>query len=259
MWRTSAKLLRALKWAEVCLWVAGFVAVGYCASIEIKAWLAQTEGNHEIDEGTSTTPKVATALQIERELTADAARERALAKARLARTEAGVKTVRSKRLALVQWVKNPARMIWAKHAELNAIARARAGLRRADLGLRVRQDWARSAQGQAFIAARRQPGLEQAADVARQRRTLERKIKRADKRIATATRTFNDLRVAQELGQRSLSVPTRSPDETRFIRDVGRPAREALQQFPIPARQQAVERLNKSLGRTIGRGFIPGL
>jgi hypothetical protein len=204
-------------------------------------------------------PKIATALQIERELTADAARDRALAKARLARTEDRVKTIRSKRLQLVQWVQNPARMIWAKHAELNAIARMRAELRRAELGLQVRQQWAHSPQGQAFVAARRQPDLEQAADVARQRRTLERKIKRADKRIATATRTFNDLRVAQELGQRALSVPTKSPDETRFIRDVGRPAREALQRFPIPARQQAVERLNQTLGRTIGRGFIPGL
>lgn len=218
---------------------------------ERESWAAERTG--------LAAPKVATALQIERELTGEAARERALAKARLARTEARVKTIRSKRLQLVQWVRNPARMIWAKHAELNAIARARAELRRADLGLRFRREWARSPQGQAFIAARRQPGLEQAADIARQRRTLERKIKRADKRIATATRTFNDLRVAQELGQRALSVPTKSPDETRFIRDVGRPAREALQRFPIPARQQAVERLNKSLGRTIGRGFIPGL
>ncbi|HEY5106153.1 MAG TPA: MobQ family relaxase [Caulobacteraceae bacterium] len=204
-------------------------------------------------------PKIATALQIERQLTADAARARALAKARLARTEGRVKTIRSKRLQLVQWVRNPARMIWAKHAELNAIARARAELRRAEIGLRVRQEWSRSPQGRAFVAARRQPGLEQAADVARQRRTLERKIKRADKRIATATRTFNDLRVAQELGQGTLRVPTKSPDATRFIRDVGLPAREALQRFPLPARQQAVERLNRSLGRVIGRGFIPGL
>jgi sortase A len=60
MWQTSTKLLRALKWAEVCLWVAGFVAVGYCASIEIKAWLAQTEGNHEIEAGISNTPRAAT-------------------------------------------------------------------------------------------------------------------------------------------------------------------------------------------------------
>jgi hypothetical protein len=204
-------------------------------------------------------PKIASALQIERELTADAARVRALAKARLARTEERVKSVRSKRLQLVQWVRNPARMIWAKHAELNAIARARAEARRAELGLRVRQEWSRSPQGQAFIAARRQPGLERAAEVTRQRRTLERKIKRADKRIITATRTFNDLRVAQELGQGALRVPTKSPDETRFLRDVGLPAREALQRFPLPARLEAVERLNRNLGRTIGRGFIPGL
>ncbi len=79
---------------------------------------------------------------------------RALAKARLSRTEERVAKVRSKRLQLVQWVSNPARMIWAKHAELNAIARARAEFRRAHFGLQVRQDWARSAQGQAFIANR---------------------------------------------------------------------------------------------------------
>ena len=204
-------------------------------------------------------PKIASALQIERELTADAARVRVLAKARLARTEERVKSVRSKRLQLVQWVRNPARMIWAKHAELNAIARARAEARRAELGLRVRQEWSRSPQGQAFIAARRQPGLERAAEVSRQRRTLERKIKRADKRIITATRTVGDLRIAQELGQGALRVPTKSPDETRFLRDIGLPAREALQRFPLPARLEAVERLNRNLGRTIGRGFMPGL
>ena len=77
--------------------------------------------------------------------------------------------------------------------------------------------------------------------------------------IAAATRTLNDLRVAQELGQRSLKVPAKSPDPTRFIRDVGAPAREALQRFPLPARQQAVERLNRTVGRVLGRGFIPGL
>ena len=203
-------------------------------------------------------PKIETAGQIERAMTAEAARERALAKARLARVEGRVAGVRSKRLNLVQWVRNPARMIWAKHAELNAIARARSALRRADLQLEVRASWARSAQGQAYVAARRGPQLETAADVARRKRTLERKVKRADKRIAGATRTFNDLRVAQALGQGELRVPAKVPDETRFIRDIGGPAREAVMRFPAPARQQAVERLNRGLGRVIGRGFIPG-
>ncbi len=204
-------------------------------------------------------PKVPTALQVERELTAEAARTSALAKARLARTEERVKRVRSRRFELVQWVRNPARMIWAKHAELNAIGRARAEVRRAHAVLAARKDWTRSPPGQASIAARRQPALDQAADVARKRRTLERKVKRADKRIAAATRTLNDLRVVQELGQRSLQVPAKSPDATRFIRDVGAPAREALLRFPAPARQQAAQRLNRTLGRLLGRGFIPGL
>jgi hypothetical protein len=208
-------------------------------------------------------PKIPSAPQVERELTGEAARVRALAKARLARTEGRVKSVRSKRLQLVQWVRNPARMIWAKHAELNAIARARAEFRRADFGLKVRQDWARSAKGQAVIDARREPGLKVAAEVASQRRTLERKIKRMDNRIVAGTRTLNDLRVAHELGQRDLRVPARSPDETRFFRDVGRPAREAISRFPVPARQLAIERLNSGAGRaiarTIVRAFIPGM
>ena len=77
--------------------------------------------------------------------------------------------------------------------------------------------------------------------------------------IDAAGRTLNDLRMAQALGQRQLRVPARSPDETRFIRDVGAPAREAVMRFPAPARELAVQKLNQSLGRKIVRGFIPGL
>ena len=204
-------------------------------------------------------PKVPTAAAIERELTAESARDVALAKARLARVEGRVRTGRSKRLQLVQWIRNPARMIWAKHAELNAIGKARAELRRAQVGLAVRQSWVRGVDGQAFVSARRQPGLAAAADVTRGRRTLERKIKRIEVRIAAAGRTVNDLRMAQELGTKQLRVPAKSPDETRFIRDIGAPARAAVMRFPQLARQSAIKRLNKTLGRTIGRGFIPGL
>ncbi len=208
-------------------------------------------------------PKAPSPAQIEREFTAEAARARAIAKARFERTQERVAKIRSKRLQLVQWVRNPARMVWAKHAELNAIARARAEYRRADFGLKVRQNWVRSPKGRAFIDARREPGLKVAADAARQRRTLERKIKRIDNRIVAGTRTFNDLRVAHELGQRELRVPAKSPDDTRFFRDVGRPAREAIARFPIPARQLAIERLNSGTGRaiarTIIRAFIPGM
>lgn len=203
-------------------------------------------------------PKVLTERQVERELTGDAAAELKAAKARLQHTERRVRQTRAKRFALVQWVRNPARMIWAKHAGLNALARARKDVQRQQIALQVRQTWVRSEAGRAYVAARRQPDLSAAAEVARQRRTLERKIKRMDKRIATATRTYNDLRVAHELGQATLSVPRTSPDATRFVRDVGAPARTALQAYPAQARQLAVERLNRGQGRSIGRSLFPG-
>lgn len=79
-----------------------------------------------------------------------------------------------------------------------------------------------------------------------------------DRRIASATRTVNDLLIARELGQRQLRVPSHSPDATRFIRDVGAPAREAISRFPAPVRAQAIDRVNRSAGRSISKTLFPG-
>ena len=198
------------------------------------------------------------ARQVERDFLGDDVRARAAAGSQLRRTEARVAGVRLRRLSLARWIGNPARMIWAKHAELNALARARATARQADLRLQLRQAWIRSPAGQAFVAARRQPSLERAAEAARERRTLVRKIKRMDRRIEAATSTLRDLVVAQELGQRQLRVPSHSPDATRFIRDVGAPARQAIARYPVPARREAIERLNRGVGRSILRSLFPG-
>jgi hypothetical protein len=196
--------------------------------------------------------------QVEQEFLGDDARVRAAARSQLKRTEARVARIRHRRLNLVRWVLNPARMIWAKHAELNALARAHAAARQADLRFQFRQTWIRSPAGQAMVAARRQPSLDRAAQAARARRTLVRKIKRMDRRIEAATRTLRDLIVARELGQRQLRVPSHSPDATRFIRDVGAPARQAIARYPVPARREAVERLNRGAGRTLIRALFPG-
>ena len=204
-------------------------------------------------------PHIASPRQVERELLNDDRVARARALARLRQTEARIARVRSRRLALVAWIRNPARMIWAKHAELNALARAQKQARAAELRYTFRQAWLRSPPGQGAIAARRQPELDQAADSARRRRTLERKIKRMDRRIGAATRTLNDLVVAEELGERSLRVPAQSPDATRFIRGVGEPARTAVTRHPAPTRQQAVERLNRGQGRHRARTLFPTL
>ena len=195
---------------------------------------------------------------IERELLGPDAAARRQARLRLQGVETRVAGVRKRRLQLVAWIRNPGRMIWAKHAELNALAKARSEVRRAELRFEIRQAWLRSSPGQALVAARRQPSLDRAAEGASKRRTLVRKIKRMDRRIDAATRTLSDLMVAQELGQRQLRVPTQSPDATRFIRDVGAPARAAIARYPAPARQQAIERLNRGQGRSIAKTLFPG-
>lgn len=211
------------------------------------------------EHGALSSPRVRSAAQTEREILAEDLAARAEAGRRLQRTEARVAGVRGKRLQLVAWIRNPARMIWAKHAELNALARARAEARRRELWVEFRQAWLRSEPGQAVIAARRQPGLEAAAETAKTRRTLVRKIKRIDRRIEAAGQTYDALRVAEALGQRQLRVPAQSPDATRFIRDVGEPARAALARYPIQAQQQAIERLNRGRGRDVTRSLFPGL
>lgn len=196
--------------------------------------------------------------QVERELMGTLPGDRARARAAQARTEERVAETRSRRFALVAWIRHPARMIWAKHAELNALARARKAVRETDQLVLERQDWLRSPAGLATVAARRQPGLDAAADAARARRTLERKIKRIDRRLEASERTLKDLIVAQELGSRRLRVPSRSPDATRFIRDVGTSAREAVSRHPAPAQRQAIERLSRGQGRTMARSLFPG-
>ncbi len=230
------------------------LAEGERVRAELVADRAQWERDREALKG----PRTPDAETVERELLSEDRRALSRAQMSLARTGERVRRTRARRLELVAWVRNPARMIWAKHAEMNALDRARTEVRRAELRMQMRQDWLRSSAGRSLVAGRRQPSLDAAAETARKRRTLVRKIRRMDRRIEAATRTVDALRVAQELGQRHLKVPAHSPDATRFIRDVGAPAREAVLRYPALARQQAIERLNRGQARTITRTLFPG-
>ena len=196
--------------------------------------------------------------QLEAALMKEEAQRLAAARRSLRRTQERVETGRRKRLQIVAWIRNPARMIWAKHAELNALAKARAEVRRSETRHALKRGWIDSGKGRAVIAAHRQTGLDLAAEAARERRTLTRKIKRFDRRIAAAGQTLDALRIARELGQAQLRVPATSPDATRFLRDVGAPAREAIGRFPAQARQQAIERLNQGRGRRLAQSLVPG-
>ena len=93
-------------------------------------------------------PPPPSSRQVETELLSADRQARARARGRLRATETRIARVRSRRLELVNWIRNPARMIWAKHAELNALARARKEARRAELRFDYRRAWLRSPAGQ---------------------------------------------------------------------------------------------------------------
>jgi hypothetical protein len=92
-----------------------------------------------------------TARQITSEVLGQAVADRAAARRRLAWTQQRIEAGRARRSTLVRWIRNPARMIWAKHAELNALARARVADRLAQVRLDVRRDWLRSEAGRAYL------------------------------------------------------------------------------------------------------------
>lgn len=193
---------------------------------------------------------------IVREVLAEAAAARAIAKGWLAATELRIAKGRARRSTLVRWVGNPARMIWAAHAELNALARARQAVRLAEIRYTVRRDWLSSADGRAFIAARLDPE-KQAAEVARREgRTLERKIRRADKRIEAVARTRTRLMVARVLGEESLIAPARMDlGLGQAVREVDRRAIEAIARYPAAAQQKGLDQV---LALARGGGLIPG-
>ncbi len=57
----SSNSLRASKFAELCLWAIGLAALGYCAYIWAEAWIAQREGNRELDRSLSIPPNPSSA------------------------------------------------------------------------------------------------------------------------------------------------------------------------------------------------------
>lgn len=193
---------------------------------------------------------------IVREVLAEAAAARALAQGRLAATERRIAQGRTRRASLVRWVRDPARMIWAAHAELNALARARQAARLAEIRYDVRRDWLSGPQGRAFLAARLDPEKQAVEAARREGRTLERKIKRADKRIEAVARTRTRLMVAQALGEATLVAPSQMRlGVGQAVREVDRRVVEVIGRHPVAEQQKG---LNKVLALARGKGLWPG-
>jgi len=182
--------------------------------------------------------------QITSEVLGQAVAERAEARLRLAWTRERIETGRARRSQLLRWVRDPARMIWAKHAEMNALARAKVADRLAQVRLEVRRDWLRSDAGRAYVAARLDPARQAADEARRAARTLERRIKRADKRIENVARTRTKLMVARELGQTTMVAPSQMGQGLgQAVREVDRRVVDIVQAHAPVAQKAALSRV----------------
>lgn len=194
--------------------------------------------------------------EVKAEVLDPARRERFIAKARLDRLEGRVERVRTRRNSLARWIRNPARMIWAKHAELNAIARARAQYRLASARLQARETWLKSEAGQTYVARLTQPAGLTAQDAHRQRRTLERRMKRIAKRAEAVENVRVKALIAKELGHKTLEVPSKTVGVTQFVRAMDASTLSAIRQHSPDAQRRAYDKV-KSLQRSRQRGPFP--
>jgi hypothetical protein len=198
-------------------------------------------------------PAIPSARSIHEAITGEAAKDRGRARAHALAMQSRVLGLRAKRNSLVRWIRNPGRMIWAKHAELNALARARANLAQAERGLAVRRRWLRSSEGQAYVAAQQHPFRLQAEIVRRMDRTLERKIRRADRRIEAVEGTRTKLLVAEALGETRVTAPADlSLGVVQAVREVDRTVVGALKAYQPGQVRQA---LAKVAALALGRGL----
>lgn len=201
-------------------------------------------------------PEPPRAREIVRDILGEAGADKARAAARLAFTERRIATGRARRATLARWITHPARMIWAAHAELNAQARARRDFRLAQIRYEVRRDWLKGPEGRAFLAARLAPEKQAAEAARREGRTLERKIRRADKRIEAMARTRTKLLVAQALGEDVMTAPRQMGlGVGQALREVDRRAVEAIARHPQAAQQKSLDKvLAQVWGPTPGLG-----
>lgn len=189
------------------------------------------------------------------EVIGDAARARAAAARQLDRTQERIERGRQRRSTLLRWIRNPARMIWAAHAELNALERSRRAARLADAQWRVRRDWLESSAGRAYIADQLEPARQAREASVRTQRTLERKIRRADKRIEAMAQTRIKLLIAQTLGEGTLVTPVKMTQGVgQAVREVDRRTNAALSRYSPVAQQRALDKV-MALARGRGQGL----
>jgi hypothetical protein len=120
----------------------------------------------------------------------------------------------------------------------------------------VRRNWLQSEPGKIYVARAVEPGGLNAQAAHRERRTLERRMKRVAKRAEAVESVRVKALIAKELGHASLQVPSRTTGTTQFVRAMDASLLSAIRQHDPQAQRQAYARV-KSLQRSRSRGLAP--
>lgn len=199
-------------------------------------------------------PRVASRREIENELTKAELRARRHAEFELKRAReeaiAGGLSARS----IAKWFANPGAALLsavaAGHRRFDHIEAADRSLKLATAALKERRAWVRSDEGQAHVSNLREPSVQASVDVAKQRRAIDRRVRRLGAQIVRVHRTIRDLAVAQHAGIERIKAPgqvprdgTREEAQVRYVAAIAGPTQAALRGLPKPVLERAIKAL----------------
>lgn len=195
-------------------------------------------------------PRVVRGYEIERGIMSPAKQRLARAEQEMRRTEERVGRIKSRAMKLVSWVNNPQRMIWAKLRQVHALDRARRELAVSKANVRVRKEWLRSDAGRSYVLQQIDESRAKAQPFVSEKRTLERRIARMEKRIAGVGKLREKLHVAEKLRVSGISRPKEVRGPEQLIRHVDASVMRSFRTFTPEQRQHALD-----LARGLGRGM----
>ncbi len=197
-------------------------------------------------------PETVKIASVRREIVGPARAELRAAEAKLEHTRDRTKTIAAKRTSLASFIRNPARAIWAKIKEVHALDRARYEVALARANVKVREEWLRSDPGRAYVAGKVDTARVAAEPIKQQARTLDRKIRRVEKRITTVETVRERLAVAEQLGVKSVTRPVRTIVPEQLVRKVDAALMSTFARA-TPQQLQMAQQTVRSIGLT--RGF----
>jgi hypothetical protein len=225
----------------------------------VKAALERNKAELEARRDALKAPRVPSRRQIENGLTKRELRDLRRARFALKRArEAAIAGGLSAR-SIARWFANPGAALLsaaaAGHRHFDRLNQADRGVKSATSALELKRAWVRSDEGQAHVSNLREPAVEASVDVARNKRAMDRRVRRMGAQIVRVDRTIRDLGLARHAGIERIEAPssvprdgTREEAQTRHLAAVAGPVRAALSRVPEPLLQRALKAMQAQAG-----------